>query len=581
MKIRAIILFSLLFGGFLVMLNLWGQDQDQVPKIGQIEENFEITSLISGELTGEKLMVELGCNTCHSGVGDSLVINSRAPDFSYAGIRYKPSFIFDYLQQPYRIRHNIGHSRMPDFHLSKEESLALALYLGEQEVIPDLKTPFPDFVEKGGLFGAKGNIAKGKSLVQESGCFACHTTNAQTTPQVIDLSDVSKRLNPKWVKQYLVSPHTFNGQDNIMPNFFYRFNEDSTRFLPLLERPDEKINDITAYLFSLNKKEGEDLDKTFQRFTKSNKAITAALGAKIFKAQNCTACHNQPQGIISEENHAPNLAIEGSRVQKEWLNNYLKQPSPIRPHGYRPGMESRMPDFRLSDEEVNLIADYLEKQVIELASFKPEQLSVFSSNKTTALLKDKLPCLGCHQLNGKGGMLGPSLDNVKDRLKPAYTNQIIQNPHDLIPETVMPKVAMPENYVSLIVNYLYGNERQESVMQYANLINNEPYWNESLSDGKGIYLKYCAHCHGTQGNGDGFNAKNLPISPTVHSNATYISLRPDGTLYDGIHAGGYMLNKSHFMPPYGNTLQPEQIQKLVAHIRTLCDCDGPSWSLDN
>jgi mono/diheme cytochrome c family protein len=60
-----------------------------------------------------------------------------------------------------------------------------------------------------------------------------------------------------------------------------------------------------------------------------------------------------------------------------------------------------------------------------------------------------------------------------------------------------------------------------------------------------------------------------------------MSQRPDDTLFDGVYAGGYILNKSQLMPAYGHTLDSEQILDLVKYMRTLCDCTGPGWSTDN
>jgi hypothetical protein len=70
------------------------------------------------------------------------------------------------------------------------------------------------------------------------------------------------------------------------------------------------------------------------------------------------------------------------------------------------------------------------------------------------------------------------------------------------------------------------------------------------------------------------------VKPTAHANASYLAMRPNDTLYDGIHSGGYILNKSHLMPPWGETFQPWEIQQLVGFLRTLCQCQGPPWSLD-
>jgi hypothetical protein len=56
--------------------------------------------------------------------------------------------------------------------------------------------------------------------------------------------------------------------------------------------------------------------------------------------------------------------------------------------------------------------------------------------------------------------------------------------------------------------------------------------------------------------------------------------RPDDALYDAIHAGGYIMNRSQAMPPFGEMLTRGQIRSLVRHLRALCRCEGPAWSRD-
>jgi len=85
-------------------------------------------------------------------------------------------------------------------------------------------------------------------------------------------------------------------------------------------------------------------------------------------------------------------------------------------------------------------------------------------------------------------------------------------------------------------------------------------------------------CHGASGDGKGYNAKFLPKAPINHADKTYMSTKPDDTLYDGIHAGGYILNKHYFMPPWGQSLSHEEIRQLVTYMRKLCQCEGPAWA---
>ncbi|MYJ68283.1 MAG: cytochrome c, partial [Gemmatimonadetes bacterium] len=98
--------------------------------------------------------------------------------------------------------------------------------------------------------------------------------------------------------------------------------------------------------------------------------------------------------------------------------------------------------------------------------------------------------------------------------------------------------------------------------------------------GAALYNAQCAACHGVTGEGDGFNAPFMPVAPTVHADSAAMSLRTDDTLYDGIHGGGWILGKSHRMPAFGASLDDAQKRALVAHIRTLCRCQGPYWSRD-
>jgi len=61
----------------------------------------------------------------------------------------------------------------------------------------------------------------------------------------------------------------------------------------------------------------------------------------------------------------------------------------------------------------------------------------------------------------------------------------------------------------------------------------------------------------------------------------YMSGRSDDALFDAIYAGGYVMNRSNRMPPFGQTLAREQIWSLVRYLRGLCRCQGPTWSRDN
>jgi mono/diheme cytochrome c family protein len=96
-----------------------------------------------------------------------------------------------------------------------------------------------------------------------------------------------------------------------------------------------------------------------------------------------------------------------------------------------------------------------------------------------------------------------------------------------------------------------------------------------------LYARSCAPCHGTRGEGNGYNATFLPVRPTAHADKAYMSVRSDDALFDAIYSGGYIMNRSNRMPPFGYSLAREQIWSLVRYLRVLCRCEGPAWSRDN
>jgi mono/diheme cytochrome c family protein len=199
--------------------------------------------------------------------------------------------------------------------------------------------------------------------------------------------------------------------------------------------------------------------------------------------------------------------------------------------------------------------------------------------KAERLLREKLPCLGCHQLDGEGGRLGPGLSNLKGARPPGYVYAMISNPQFTFPGTIMPRVPMSPPTLELIASYLV--QREPGSSPPGPVLPRVPV-PESDEAGEAVvlYARFCASCHGVNGDGDGVNAVFLPVRPTAHSDASYMSRRSDDALFDAIYAGGYIMNRSHLMPAYGRTLEREQVWALVRYLRALCDCEGPAWSRD-
>ncbi len=99
----------------------------------------------------------------------------------------------------------------------------------------------------------------------------------------------------------------------------------------------------------------------------------------------------------------------------------------------------------------------------------------------------------------------------------------------------------------------------------------DPYVKYTYAERRGMRLfeTYCSVCHGSGGQGDGFNSYNLDPRPHDMTDTEYMNAISDQTLHEVIAQGGRGVNKSILMPAYGHTLKQRDIDDLVAFIRTL------------
>ncbi|MDP2956897.1 MAG: c-type cytochrome [Longimicrobiales bacterium] len=417
------------------------------------------------------------------------------------------------------------------------------------------------------------DVAYAEQLLSQLACGTCHGgIQVQSAIREVapDLTDAGLRLNPDYVMGFLQHPvrvRAFIGLSR-MPDF--RLDERESLALTL----------FLAEQVPRGRARPDFVLQTTPRAASRYPEVTARLGEEIFYSLNCGACHVQRTVPEWVEKSAPDLSEVGARVTPEWLESFLLTPEAVRPFGYRPGSGSRHPDFRLTESEAKAIAGYFRPReaVDSASSFEPQRLHPFSMNKAESLLKDKLPCLGCHSLGGEGGSIGPDLSSVRNRLRPDYVYRVVRDPQRVVPGTVMPKVEMPDETLNLIVSYLLQQQVPRDRISYPSLVDTPPYVQREPDGVEGSYVRYCAPCHGREGRGDGFNAARLPKPPTNHADSAYMSTRPDDTLFDGIYAGGYILGRSNRMPPWGFTLEREEIRRLVRYLRQLCRCEPPAWS---
>ena len=197
------------------------------------------------------------------------------------------------------------------------------------------------------------------------------------------------------------------------------------------------------------------------------------------------------------------------------------------------------------------------------------ELSSFGRAKVEALLDRKLPCLGCHRIGARGGRIGPDLSDVGTRLDRATLRTQILRPAGL-----MPRIPLDTTVLHLLVDFLAAQRtaprpaRQVAAGQPGN----------TGSGAQQLYERHCAACHGSRGDGSGWNAPFLDRPPTRHADAAVMGVRSDDRLFDAIYAGSAIMGGSARMPPFGATLTTQEIRLLVAYIRQLCRCRQPAWA---
>jgi mono/diheme cytochrome c family protein len=100
-----------------------------------------------------------------------------------------------------------------------------------------------------------------------------------------------------------------------------------------------------------------------------------------------------------------------------------------------------------------------------------------------------------------------------------------------------------------------------------------PFWGraQSATEGQKLYMAYCSSCHGDKGRGDGAAGKALPVKPADHTDGNVMNSFSDEFLVTIISKGGAAVGKSSFMPAWGGVLKDNQLQDLLAYLRSIAN----------
>lgn len=91
----------------------------------------------------------------------------------------------------------------------------------------------------------------------------------------------------------------------------------------------------------------------------------------------------------------------------------------------------------------------------------------------------------------------------------------------------------------------------------------------NVDKGKNLFTQQCVSCHGPGGKGDGPAAMALKPKPRDLTDKAYMAGLSDQHLLDVIKKGGAAVGKSPLMPSMGAAMKDNDIQDVVAFLRSL------------
>ena len=177
-------------------------------------------------------------------------------------------------------------------------------------------------------------------------------------------------------------------------------------------------------------------------------------GKRLFEELGCYGCHETKGFGEFNSIIGPNLRNIKNKVQPEWLTDWIKDPKAFRP-------TTKMPDFRLSEEESRAIAAYLWQHAEEINIAGDETLRLDEEEYERGdFLFEHTGCLACHRYEEDAERtFAPNLARIGEKMRSAYLTEWILHPKGKEPLTRMPHFRLEEVNARLIAGYLINKTK--------------------------------------------------------------------------------------------------------------------------
>ena len=285
-----------------------------------------------------------------------------------------------------------------------------------------------------------------------------------------------------------------------------------------------------------------------------------ALGQQVFDNSGCRGCHKLggSGGVLG-----PELDKVGAHHSADWLKKHFLTPAAVTPG-------SAMPPQKFSEQDLEAITLFMLSQTGETAPGYYASMKVIPSAGVGQRLFEQKGCIGCHSIGGKGGTVGPALDDVGLRRSSEWIIQHFRDPKAVSPGTVMPQFGFTEEDARALTDFLVHLREQKVATAIPSAMS-------PVERGHEVYRKYgCAGCHGVDGKGGVPN----PNSKTAELVPDLIRVAEGYTkdeLKDRILKGQREINPLDpklpppplYMPAWAGTIADSEVDDLVAYLISL------------
>lgn len=396
---------------------------------------------------GELRFRQMFCSTCHSlavvRAGETKLIGGDiGPELTKVGSKVNPDWLIAWLRDP---QGYLPHTRMPRYGWSDEDLYKVTQYITAKLTDSDLLTGVPQLGQP-----TEEEIRLGRRLFLEKGCASCHTIEGLNPQKDFgpDLSALGGKNASELEFGSAKIPHN-------LVSYIQAKLQDPNSVNPVARMPQYNWNpsDLDAVTTALLSMKGPPVTSALQNLVVPRReAAFHPMGSfgEVYERYKCYTCHkfNGYGGDL-----APDLTYEGSRAQRQWLADFLKNPQTL-----RPTLILRMPQFNMSDNDAATLADYI-TMVLQHPAANPTAVDVRQFTPAMVALGKQLyevkyQCQSCHTIGGTGGYVGPNLNNAGGWLTAAWIEAWLRNPQALVPDAIEPRRNFTDEEVKALTAYL-------------------------------------------------------------------------------------------------------------------------------